>query len=398
MKKFIYLIGLMLLSLKIMAQIGDVENWDILINEEFAGNRWWNTSTFKEQSSDPAFTQRWDCMTAEWWPYYITSDENSHQAYQPSHARFGNDQRMRLVAECVSPSAPLVCANGDYLLPQNAYCSHTYNGHYYPPHPSIFYYSGTIETTQFNCWFGYYEIRCQLPVHPGEGSAFWLFGTGPNTYEEIDIFEHSLGDSQATGDMATDFSCGIWFNPHGTNYSSNEFNDGADNYNKKYLSVSAANDLTQEHVYGMEWLPDRITWYFDGQVVNECTDRAVIPQHPLRLKVTHNVKNDAINAREPNLPIWTGSDEMVIDYVRYYKMRTDCDRDAIIANVSDWNSTVGLKKAITIGSASGIDVPANSKKCLRATESITITGEGGFAIPLGAQVTLITHDCVNYDE
>lgn len=393
MNKFIYLIGLMLLSFNMMAQIGDVENWDIFINEEFAGNRDWDTNTFKEQSSDTGFTQRWDCMTAEWCPYYITTDEHSHQAYQPSHARFGKDKKMRLVAECVSPLTPLVCANDDYLLPQNAYCSFTYNGHYYPPPPAIFYYSGTIETTQFDCWFGYYEIKCRLPVHPGEGAAFWLFGTGPNTYEEIDIFEHSLVDSQATNNMATGFSCGIWYNPNGTNYNSNDHNSGADNYCKKFLAVSTANDLTHNHVFGMEWLPDRITWYFDGQVVNECTDREVIPQHPLRLKVTHDVKHDVID-EDSKLPIWTGTDEMVIDYVRYYKMRTDCETDAVIANVSDWNNTIGMKKTITIESAGGLVVPINSNKCLRASESITISGNGEFIIPLGAQATLITHDAL----
>ena len=336
-------------------------------------------------------------MTEEWWPYYITTNEHSHQAYQPSHARFSSDQKMRLVAECISPLSPLVCATGDYLLPQNAHCSLVYNGHYYPPHPSIFYYSGTIETTQYDCWFGFYEIKCRLPVHPGEGSAFWLFGTGPNTYEEIDIFEHSLGDSQATNNMATDFSCGIWYNPNGTNYSPNDHNNGADNYCKKYLSVSATNDLTHEHVFGLEWLPDRITWYFDGQVVNECTDSEVIPQHPLRLKVTHDVKNDAID-KNYNLPIWTGTDEMVIDYVKCYQIRTDCETDAVIGNVNDWNNIAGMKRSITIGSPSGIVVPSNTDKCLRASESITIPGGGEFTVPLGAQVTFMTHDCVNYDE
>jgi beta-glucanase (GH16 family) len=401
MKKFIYLCSMILLSMNVVGQINDVNNWLICFNEQFQGDRWWDRNTFTEQSNAPNFSQRWDCMSKEMWPYYVTTSERSHQAYQRSHARFCNDQKMRLVAECKSPYAPLVCANGDYELPQNAHCSYTYNGKYYPPHTSIFYYSGTIETTQYDCWFGYYEIKCQLPVHPGEGSAFWLFGTGPNTYEEIDIFEHSLGDSKATGSMATDFSCGIWYNPEGKNYYPDTINgiiyDGAHNYSKKYLAISENNDLTHEHIFGLEWLPNRITWYFDGQVVNECTNRDSIPQHSLSLKVTHAVKDDALSNTSPKIPAWTLSDEMVIDYVKYYKIRTDCDTDVIIANANDWGNCIGgVKSTITIGSPSGIIVPSNSNKCFRASESITITSEGEFTLPLGAQMTLMTHDCVDY--
>ena len=60
------------------------------------------------------------------------------------------------------------------------------------------------------------------------------------------------------------------------------------------------------------------------------------------------------------------------------------------------NEIGGVKSTITIGSPSGIIVPSNSNKCFRASESITITSEGEFTLPLGAQMTLMTHDCVDY--
>ena len=233
-----------------MAQIGDVENWQLVFDDEFTGSRWWSNTSFKEQSTDPHFIQHWYCLKSSWWPYCVTTDTLTHQAYQPSHTQFGNN-KIKLKAECMSENTPLLCSNNDYLIPSGACCSCTVNGKYYPPHLSIFYFSGTIETILSDCWFGYYEIKCQLPVHPGEGAAFWLYGTGPNTYQEIDVFEHSKDDSKATGNMATDFSCGVWFNAEGTNYDPNEYNSGAHNYSKKYLAVSATNNLTNEHVFGM---------------------------------------------------------------------------------------------------------------------------------------------------
>lgn len=395
MKKILYLCTLMLLSMNMTAQIFDIENWEPVFEDEFTGNRTWILTTFKEQSTDPGFVQRWDCMMSEWWPYCVTTNSKSHQAYQPSNAYFSNNNKMKLIAEYKS-GTPLLCANNDYIIPSGACCSCTINGVYYPPHPSIFYFSGTIETISSNCWFGYYEIKCQLPVHPGEGAAFWLFGSGPNTYEEIDVFEHSKNDSQATGNMNTDYSCGIWYNSEGKNYEPNEYNSGAQNYYKKYLSTTSSNDLTNEHTFGVEWLPNRITWYFDGNVVNECTNRDYIPQHSLKLKLTHPVKDDALSDNHPRIPIWTGIDEMTIDYVKYYQIRNNCSTDVLIQNVNDWNnSPVGLNRTITIGSSSGISVPSNTSKSFRASESITITNEGVFTIPLGAQVTFLTHDCVD---
>lgn len=259
----------------------------------------------------------------------------------------------------MNENTPLLCSNNDYLIPGGACCTCTIDGKYYPPHLSIFYYSGTIETILSDCWFGYYEIKCQLPVHPGEGAAFWLFGAGQDNYEEIDIFEHSKYDSKATGNMATDYSCGIWFNPEGTNYTPNEYNSGAHNYAKKYLAVSEANNLTNEHIF---------------------------------------VKDDALDNSNPRRPLWTGSDEMIVDYVKYYQIRNNCETDVLIQNVSDWNNNVsGLNRTITIGSTSGIVVPSNTNKSLRASESITITNNGDFTIPAGAQVTFLIHDCIDYD-
>jgi beta-glucanase (GH16 family) len=55
---------------------------------------------------------------------------------------------------------------------------------------------------------------------------------------------------------------------------------GADN---KIVGTSRPGDFTQWHTFAMEWQPDRITWFVDGQKAWETTDRAVIPTTPMHL-------------------------------------------------------------------------------------------------------------------
>lgn len=398
MKKY-FTLGILVLSILYgKAQIYDTFNYQILWEDQFTGNRSWNTSTFIEQSNDSGFVPRWECMLHEWWPYCVTTDkEKTHQAYQPSNTRFGNDNKMRLVAECKSCLLPLVCnSSSGYIIPSNAYCSGTINGTYYPPHHTVFYHSGAIETLENNNWFGYYEIKCRLPVHDGEAAAFWLFGTGPSSYEEIDIFEHSKDDSQATNNLATGFSCGIWYNPDGTNYFSDSLHPScAHNYAKRYIEVAGSNNLSNEHIFGLEWLPNRLTWYFDGQIINEYTVTDYIPQHPLNLRVTHPVDNNAMNSLMT--PQWQGSDEVVIDYIKVYQLISDCNSDVYIQNANGFiNYNHGVKRSITIGSANGITVPSNTNLIMRAENSITITNSGGFTAPAGVDLTFMVHPCVNY--
>ena len=74
MKKLVVLLFCITLpSTLLLAQI-DIGNWNIEFDEDFTiVNRWWDTNTFKEQSSDTSFQQRWDCMSREWWPYLVTT-------------------------------------------------------------------------------------------------------------------------------------------------------------------------------------------------------------------------------------------------------------------------------------------------------------------------------------
>ncbi len=94
---------------------------------------------------------------------------------------------------------------------------------------------------------------------------------------------------------------------------------------------------------------------------------------------------------------WQGPDEVVIDYIKVYQLVSDCETDLNIQNASGFLLyTQGVKHSITIGSANGITVPSNINLTMRAEDSITITNVGEFTLPLGAELTLMVHPCVEY--
>ena len=132
--------------------------------------------------------------------------------------------------------------------------------------------------------------------------------------------------------------------------------------------------------------------YLAGKPVNEFFSDSV-PAYDMHLIFNYALGSNAIDPIT-HLPILTGfPNDMVIDYVRVNKLKCDCENDLIIQNNTQLDTlNFAIKKNITIdGSGSAIVIPANEKISLRATESVTITGE--FEVPLGSEFEIITHEC-----
>ena len=100
----------------------------------------------------------------------------------------------------------------------------------------------------YSAQYGYFEMRAQLPAGTGLWPAFWLLPID-GSFPEIDIMEqigqnpdilHTTAHSSATGSHVQ--------------------------YNK---ATQVANTSTGFHTYGLDWGPDKIKWYFDGQLVFE---------------------------------------------------------------------------------------------------------------------------------
>ena len=405
MKKFIYLCGMMLLSLNMMAQIGlNDMNWNAVLIEDFdeGASYWqWGLSTF----TNPSCTWRA-------YPGSGVTHGLEHQVYQPSQCQIDvANQYMKLVAEYdLQGRIP----ENDYDLPQWMLGP---TGPGFPSSDGLYYFSGEIDyinrqprTPEKGIFlYGYFEIRCKLPTHRGAFPAFWLYAADPESttdkfYEEIDIFEYSwsLGYPYATwlhpvnpnptyaGDPHV-ITCGIYHNLTGE--SPND--DHPDSYGRVYPNNMP--DVGADfHVYGCEWMPDHVYWYFDGQLINSYTDLAHIPQHPLILKTNYAI--DVFAGRKINnvwYPEWFGTDVMTIDYINVYQLKWDCDTDETITCQSDLDDFVyKVKKSISITSTGNEPIVSNTDKVtFRVTDFFEVTGP--FEVQQGGEFTVLQHDCPN---
>ncbi len=383
-------------SLHLLGQISADPTWELNFNDEFTQSRSWRQSDWL---STPGLV--WRAYPG----YAITHGKNECQIYQYDNAVFdAANGVMKLVSEydwnndIPNQNYDLPASlNGEYPSMINS------NYAYHPKTDSVFYFfSGEIDTRQ-KYGFGYYEIRCKLPLHNGSFPAFWLYGNGPNSYEEIDIFEYTNtnGDPNCTSSERyyRGYSSGIWYNPICTNYDYDSVNPAcgrANKYAKCQCNIPNSNlDLSEYHTFGCEWLPDVIRWYRDGNVVKEYHHADSIPQNPKTIIINYALNHEAYN-NVTHLPDgWSGSDVMTIDYVRYYKLKTDCNTDEYITTSSQLaNFNNRMKHSITIGSsANSVQMTSGTNKCLHA-EEISITGR--FEVPSGATLTLVTHECPNY--
>ncbi|WP_339624870.1 glycoside hydrolase family 16 protein [uncultured Winogradskyella sp.] len=175
------------------------------------------------------------------------------------------------------------------------------------------YTSGRLVTKDlFEQQYGRFEARIRLPYGKGIWPAFWLLGSDcdENPWPqcgEIDIMEY-LGDSPTV----------VFGTAHGPNFS------GAESISKEYELENSRFD-TQFHVFGIEWGPDYINYYVDGDLyqtitpdtVNEETDGAGqwVFNRPFYI-----ILNIAVGGNLPGSPNaqTVFPQRMFVDYVRVY--------------------------------------------------------------------------------
>ena len=394
MKKFIYLCGMMLLSLNIMAQIDTCDlNWRNTLYEDFTTpGRSWIGGSF--MSSD----NKWRA-----YPGFGVTNGKELQVYHFSQCHFNDeDQTMELVAEYDTNH---LIPDNNYLLPLWMHPEN--NGPGYPTNDSLFYFSGYIDhyDTQMEndgmFQYGYFEIRCRLPIHTGAFPAFWLWyadSISPTNryYEEIDIFEYSWSFEDFPNIHNN-------HNPHGAGnpycFTSGIYYDDTSTYHGWKTSRARVfpmiNDsLSHWHTFACEWLPKHIIWYCDGNIVNEYHNPDSIPRHPLTLKTNYAIDKYALNRHSfGDTLIWKASDTMVVDYIKVYQMEWDCDSDAEITCQSDLDSfAYKVLRSISITSTNGaVEVGDSDKVTFRATDSFEIIGP--FQVDSGGELTVIMQEC-----
>lgn len=155
--------------------------------------------------------------------------------------------------------------------------------------------------------YGRFEARIRLPYGKGLWPAFWLLGEDIDTVGwpncgEIDIMEY-LGDSPNK----------VFGSVHGPGYSAGQAET------KDYELENSRFD-TEFHIFGIEWGPDYINYYVDGDLYNQITPADVAGEWVFN-KPFYIIMNVAVGGSFPGSPNaeTVFPQTMVVDYVRVYE-------------------------------------------------------------------------------
>lgn len=170
------------------------------------------------------------------------------------------------------------------------------------------YTSGRLITKGlFEQKYGRFEARIRMPYGKGLWPAFWLLGSNIDNVGwpqcgEIDIMEY-LGDAPTVA----------FGSVHGPGYSAGEAES------KKYTLTNDRFD-TGFHIFGIEWGPNYINYYVDGDLYNQITPEDVngewVFDQPFYI-----IMNLAVGGNFPGSPNaeTVFPQTMVVDYVRVYQ-------------------------------------------------------------------------------
>lgn len=166
------------------------------------------------------------------------------------------------------------------------------------------YTSARMKTQGKKSWkYGRIEARISMPSFSGVWPAFWMLGNnitsvGWPACGEIDIMEHVNTEQSTHGT--------IHWQDHNGNYANYGGNTGV--------------NITQFHVYSIEWNDQSIKWFLDGNQFHEVN----IANGINGTSEFHNnffiILNMAIGGNWPGFNINNGAlpAEMRVDYVRVY--------------------------------------------------------------------------------
>jgi len=207
------------------------------------------------------------------------------------------------------------------------------------------YTSGKIHTKgKFHQKYGKFEAKIKLPSGQGFWPAFWMMPEedkygGWAASGEIDIMEAAGGTPDKMGG-AIHYG-GQW--PNNT-------------YTAKDYYFAEGEDITDFHVYSVEWEPGEIRWYVDGELFQTLNNWSSIGTGNAT-KYSYPAPFDQEFYLILNLAIggWYGGGpndstafpgEMLVDYVKVYKMDDSEYREAIEPVFEPEELPSGSKEAI----------------------------------------------------
>lgn len=251
------------------------------------------------------------------------------------------------------------------------------------------YYSGGIQTKDTVYSYGYYEIRAKLPAYTHNnspcGKGFWpAFWTYYQPHYDSCLIEHDEIDIlEPSGYEFEDASTNVmgWHDKDSIICTKTNKLDEFTYVNPSPLSADY-------HKYAVEWLPDRIIFYFDDIPIYYCNhkNKQFMTMHSQQVVIDLQLDGRSGHTFYPEVshafPCF-----MRVDYFRYYKLKINHGENAYVNNFSAFNNLYGVYESII---ATNIIMTPNESKLLRATD---ITLQSDVYIPLGAELYIIATPC-----
>ena len=160
------------------------------------------------------------------------------------------------------------------------------------------YTSGHINSANmFDFRYGYAEMRAKLPFGQGMESTFYLVRADQAQLGEIDINEHVTQ----------------W--PHNLFSSVHYWNGQYTQIDKTVRSIVPADLSADFHTYGVDWQPDHITFYFDGQAMGSMVTPDAV-KAPMYLIADFSVGGDWVGYPDSST-VFPNSYQ--IDYIKVFQ-------------------------------------------------------------------------------
>jgi beta-glucanase (GH16 family) len=206
------------------------------------------------------------------------------------------------------------------------------------------YTSGMITTEgTFSQTYGYFEIGATLPEGQGMWPAFWLLPADKSWPPELDVLE-AFGGKNANGEGGTDTY-------HVGSITSNWDTGGGGSWVPSDGSISAG-----EHVYGVDWEPDKTTFYQDGQEVYQVNTPSDM-HSPMYM-----LANLAVGGNWPGAPAGESGD-MKIDFIRAWSHDAPPDTQPINGSgaitLPDWMQNADAQQPAPTDVAHDVPPPAD---------------------------------------
>jgi hypothetical protein len=246
--------------------------------------------------------------------------------------------------------------------------------------------------------FGYFEIKCKLPVpqNPGEtntmGPNFWIWSANDSIsdYSEIDIFE--FNGLKEYPDSVVNFLTSNWHfqecDPDSVNCNGDTIFHHLSDY--IYQGFGGIN-FNQFHEFSVDWSEKGITYFMDEvpYIISNNNFAGKMSPMAIILDINHPAHNfcDTAVAPETVFPY-----KYEIDYVRVWQLKQYCDSVINLCSFDPATYDFAIYKNITLGGPSCTPtINQGEHITLRATDGILL--DNGFTVELGAEFFAETTPC-----